>query len=89
MIVIACSTGIRSTQPLRVACQLIADLGFAYVDPLAIEGWHVPPSDLLNDPARQTERVRATLERHGLPLRAPEPAWPPRDARAKTIRGEC
>ena len=35
MIKVACSTGIRSTESLDVACQAIVELGFRYVDPLA------------------------------------------------------
>jgi sugar phosphate isomerase/epimerase len=66
MIRIACSTGVRSTEPLDAACQLIAELGFRYVDPLAMEGWHVKPSRLAADAAHEAAQVRAVFERHGL-----------------------
>ncbi len=66
MVKIACSTGIRSTEPLDAACQLIAELGFRYVDPLAMESWHVKPSRLVADAAQEAALVRAVFERHGL-----------------------
>jgi sugar phosphate isomerase/epimerase len=66
MIRIACLTGVRSTEPLDAACQLIAELGFRYVDPLAMEGWHVRPSRLVADAAQEAAQVRAVFERHGL-----------------------
>jgi sugar phosphate isomerase/epimerase len=66
MVKIACSSGIRSTEPLDAACQLIAQLGFRYVDPLATEGWHVKPSRLLTHAAQEADRVRTVLDRHGL-----------------------
>ncbi len=66
MVVIACSTGIRSTEPLDVACELIASMGFRYVDPLAMEQWHIRPSRLVADAAGEAARVRAVLDRYGL-----------------------
>ena len=66
MIKIACSTGIRSTEPMDVACQVIAELGFRYVDPLAIEQWHIQPSRLAADAAQEAACARAVFDRHGL-----------------------
>ncbi|MBL7199699.1 MAG: sugar phosphate isomerase/epimerase [Anaerolineae bacterium] len=66
MIHIACSTGIRSTKSLEEACRLIHELGFRFVDPLAMEGWHIKPSRILEDPAREAEGARELLNRYGL-----------------------
>ena len=66
MICIACSTGIRSTKSLETACALIHELGFSYVDPLAMEGWHIKPSRLVADAKREAESFRTLLERYGL-----------------------
>ena len=66
MIKIACSTGIRSTEPLEVACQVIAELGFRYVDPLAIEQWHIKPSRLVADAVQEAAQARAVFDRFGL-----------------------
>jgi sugar phosphate isomerase/epimerase len=66
VIVIACSTGIRSTASLDAACRLVAELGFAYVDPLAIEQWHIKPSLLIEDPQRQASAARRILDAHRL-----------------------
>jgi sugar phosphate isomerase/epimerase len=63
---VACSTGIRSTQPLAEACRAIRELGFRYVDPLAMEGWHIKPSRLVDDAQREAAQVRATFEAYGL-----------------------
>jgi sugar phosphate isomerase/epimerase len=66
MIRIACSTGIRSTKSLEEACALIHELGFAYVDPLAMEGWHIKPSRLVADAEGEAARLRALLDQYGL-----------------------
>jgi sugar phosphate isomerase/epimerase len=66
MITIACSTGIRSTEPLDAACQAIVELGFRYVDPLAMEQWHVKPSKLVADAAQEAAHVRAIFDRYAL-----------------------
>jgi sugar phosphate isomerase/epimerase len=66
MIHIACSTGIRSTKSLETACALIHDLGFTRVDPLAMEGWHIKPSRLAADAAREADHFRALLDRYEL-----------------------
>jgi sugar phosphate isomerase/epimerase len=66
MIVLACSTGIRSTESLDAACQAIAEMGFRYVDPLAIKGWHIQPSRLVAHPAQEAKRARALFDRYGL-----------------------
>ena len=66
MIKIACSTGVRSTESLDVACGMIAEMGFRYVDPLAMEQWHVKPSRLVSDAAGEAEHVRAVVDRYGL-----------------------
>jgi sugar phosphate isomerase/epimerase len=63
---IACSTGIRSTESLDTACQVIAALGFCYVDPLAMEQWHVKPSRLVTHAAQEAKHVRTTFDRHRL-----------------------
>jgi sugar phosphate isomerase/epimerase len=63
---IACSTGVRSTESLERACALVHTLGFALVDPLAMEGWHIKPSRLVQDPAAEAARLRAVLERNQL-----------------------
>jgi len=66
MIHIACSTGIRSTQSLETACALIRELGFTRVDPLAIEGWHIRPSRLLEDAQREADTLCTLLETYEL-----------------------
>jgi sugar phosphate isomerase/epimerase len=66
MIKIACSTGIHSTQSLETACRALHALGFRYVDPLAMEGWHVKPSRLVADAAGEAAHVRAVLQTYGL-----------------------
>jgi sugar phosphate isomerase/epimerase len=66
MIVVACSTGIRSTASLDVACRAIAELGFRHVDPLVIEQWHIRPSRLMDHAAEEAAHARETLDRHGL-----------------------
>ena len=63
---IACSTGIRSSQSLDDACAAVKALGFRYVDPLAVEAWHVKPSRLVRDAEVEAETVRATLEKYEL-----------------------
>jgi sugar phosphate isomerase/epimerase len=62
---IACSTGIRSTASLDVACRLIAEMGFRFVDPLAMEQWHIEPSRLVTEAAQEARRARAILDRYG------------------------
>jgi sugar phosphate isomerase/epimerase len=66
MISIACSTGVRSAESLEAACRMVADLGFRYVDPLAIAGWHIEPSRLAVDALGEAERARAAFDRNGL-----------------------
>ncbi len=66
MIRIACSTGIRSAESLEVACRMVADLGFRYVDPLAIGGWHIEPARLAADPLGAAEWARTVFDRNGL-----------------------
>jgi sugar phosphate isomerase/epimerase len=66
MIHIACSSGIRSTEPLEEACALIHELGFTRVDPLAMEGWHIKPSRLAADAEREAGRFRRLLDRYDL-----------------------
>jgi sugar phosphate isomerase/epimerase len=66
MIRIACSTGIRSTKSLEEACALIRELGFAYVDPLAMEGWHIKPSCLAADAEGEAARFHALLDKYAL-----------------------
>jgi sugar phosphate isomerase/epimerase len=66
MIQIACSTGIRSIEPLDIACQVIAEMGFHYVDPLVMEQWHVKPSALITNATQESERVHRIFNRHGL-----------------------
>ena len=63
---IACSTGIRSSKSLDDACAAIKALGFRYVDPLAIEVWHVKPSRLARNAEAEADVVRSTLEKHDL-----------------------
>jgi sugar phosphate isomerase/epimerase len=76
MIRLACSTGIRSTEPLDVACKLIAELGFRYVDPLAMEQWHIRPSRLAAHAALEAARARAVLDRYGLACAAVNLGFP-------------
>ena len=59
---IACSTGIRSTESLERACALVKALGFKSVDPLAMEGWHIKPSRLVQDAAAEARRLSALLK---------------------------
>ena len=59
---IACSTGVRSTESLEIACALVKELGFSSVDPLAMEGWHIKPSRLVQDAAAEAERLGALLD---------------------------
>jgi len=66
LIRIACSTGVRSTESLEAACALVHELGFRSVDPLAIEGWHIRPSRLIQDAAAEAERLSALLKAHQL-----------------------
>jgi sugar phosphate isomerase/epimerase len=66
MIQIACSTGIRSTKSLETACALIHELGFTCVDPLAMEGWHIKPSHLLEDAQREAEALCALTDAYSL-----------------------
>jgi sugar phosphate isomerase/epimerase len=66
VIKIACSTGIRSTEPLDVACSTIAEMGFQYVDPLAIEQWHIKPSRLIADATREAAHALAVFDRYAL-----------------------
>jgi sugar phosphate isomerase/epimerase len=66
MLRIACSTGIRSAESLEAACRMVAELGFRYVDPLAIVGWHIEPSRLAADAPGEAARARAVCDRHGL-----------------------
>lgn len=66
MIKIACSTGVRSTESLDVACQMVAEMGFRYVDPLVMQQWHVKPSRLAADAAEEAEHVRTVFDSHGL-----------------------
>jgi sugar phosphate isomerase/epimerase len=66
LIRIACSTGVRSTESLETACALVQELGFSSVDPLAIEGWHIKPSRLVQHAAAEAERLCALLERQRL-----------------------
>jgi sugar phosphate isomerase/epimerase len=63
LISIACSTGVRSTESLETACALVKELGFSSVDPLAMEGWHIKPSRLVQDAPAEAERLRALLDR--------------------------
>ena len=66
MIKIACSTGIRSTEPLEEACAQIAGLGIRCVDPLAMEQWHIKPSRLLDHATQEAREAREIFDRHGL-----------------------
>lgn len=66
MIKLACSTGVRSTESLDVACAMIADMGFRYVDPLAMSQWHIKPATLVADAAAEAVNVRGVFERYGL-----------------------
>ena len=66
MIRIACSTGVRSTESLETACALVKELGFSSVDPLAMEGWHIKPSRLVQDAGTEAERLREQLDQHQL-----------------------
>ena len=66
MIKIACSTGIRSTEPLAAACAKIAGLGIRYVDPLAMEQWHIKPPRLIDHAAQEAQLAREVFDRHGL-----------------------
>jgi hypothetical protein len=73
MIRIACSTGIRSTAPLGAACRAIAEIGFRYADPLAIEGWHISPAQIAAG-----EGMTLALETHAgaIAVHPAAPAWP-------------
>ena len=66
MIKIACSTGIRSTESLEAACAQIAGLGICYVDPLAMEQWHIRPSRLVDRAMQEAQHAREVFDRHGL-----------------------
>jgi sugar phosphate isomerase/epimerase len=66
VISIACSSGIRSTRSLEDTCRAIRDLGFRYVDPLAMEQWHIKPSRLVAHAAQESARVRALFENYAL-----------------------
>jgi sugar phosphate isomerase/epimerase len=66
LIRIACSTGVRSTESLETACALVQQLGFRAVDPLAMEGWHIKPSRLVQDAQAEAARLSALLKRHEL-----------------------
>jgi sugar phosphate isomerase/epimerase len=66
MIQIACSSGIRSTRSLETACALIHELGFTHIDPLAMEGWHIKPSCLLEDARREADALVDLLDTYSL-----------------------
>jgi sugar phosphate isomerase/epimerase len=51
---------------LEDACQAIHDLGLRYVDPLAMEQWHIKPSRLVENAGREAEHTKAVLDRYEL-----------------------
>jgi len=51
---------------MEAACALVRGLGFCSVDPLAMEGWHIKPSRLVQDAAAEAEWVSTLLERYQL-----------------------
>jgi len=64
---IACSTAVRSQEPLTEALSTIEKLGFDKVDLLAIDGWaHVDTQDLADSWEPTLDRVDRLLCRHHL-----------------------
>jgi sugar phosphate isomerase/epimerase len=64
---IACSTAVRSQEPLAEALATIEKLGFDKVDVLAIDGWaHVNTQDLADDWEPTLNRVDRLLSEHHL-----------------------
>jgi sugar phosphate isomerase/epimerase len=66
---IACASVAFSKQPLEAALASVRELGFSYVDLLAVEGWaHIMPSDLVRNYDGTTARVDAALRANHLQL---------------------
>ena len=52
-----CDRNARFHASLERACALVQELGFRLVDPLAMEGWHIKPSRIVQNPAAEAERL--------------------------------
>lgn len=85
---IACSSTLGYRMSLEKNLDLIASLGFKYVDLLFIVGWaHIEPAELVANPAKVLSRVRNALVDTGLATAAISvaPSVPPMDRSAGAI----